>query len=255
MASKSLKNFLGISLVLFAAVTVLTLTGYYLYESGNRSNEVKGYAAILLDVTDPLTVQEQQSILNKFGDFVANTGANTQMEIFVVDTTSTNLLQPLVKGKSLVDVKRLPRGLAVANPQMQKTIWNNTFFKPLEAHLKVAMVGPNSTNSPIMESIQSVALTLFDPDPDRSKPRKLAIVSDLMQNTPGLSFYQSIPTLQQLRQSQVFRSHQIDLQGVQVELWPLRNKVAASLLDPLCKLWTDIITEQRGSVVGTNPVP
>ena len=186
---------------------------------------------------------------------MANTGANTQMEIFVVDTTSTNLLQPLVKGKSLVDVKRLPKGLAVANPQMQKTIWNNTFFKPLEAHLRQAMLGPNATNSPIMESIQSVALTLFDPDPDRSKPRKLAIVSDLMQNTPGLSFYQSVPTLQQLQQSQVFQSHKIDLRGVQVELWPLRNKVAAPRLDPLCKLWTDIITEQRGTVIGMNPVP
>lgn len=255
MASTSLKTFLGIALVLFAVTAVLTMTGYYVYESSSRSNEVQSYAAILIDTTDPLTVQEQQSILNKFGDFVANAGANTQMEIFVVDATSTNLLRPLVMGKSLVDVKRLPKGLAVANPQMQKTIWTNTFFKPLEGHLRQAMVATNSTNSPIMESIQSVALTLFDPDPDRSKPRKLAIVSDLMQNMPGLSFYQSVPTLSQLQQSKVFKSHQIDLRGVQVELWPLRTKVDVSLLDPLCRLWTEIVNEQGGTVVATNPVP
>ena len=246
---------MGISLIGFVVVAVLGMAGLYLYESSKRSNDVAAYAAILLDVTDPLTVQEQQSIINKFGEFVADTEANTQMEIFVVNTTSTNLLEPLVKGKSLVDIRRLPTGLAVANPEMQKAIWTNTFLLPLKTHLEAAMTGSNSTNSPIIQSIQSVALTLFDPGPNRSKPRKLAVVSDLMQNTPGLSFYGGIPSVQELQKLQEFTQHQVDLTGVQIEMWFLRNKIDPASCDQLLELWTDVFSHQGATVRPSMGVP
>ena len=53
--------------------------------------------------------------------------------------------------------------------------------------------------------------------------RHLLIVSDMLHNTPGLSLYKNIPSIEDFQASNYGRKSYLELKGVDVELYLLVN--------------------------------
>ena len=75
-----------------------------------------------------------------------------------------------------------------------------------------------------MESVQSVAIKHFQSTQRRDVPRRLIVVSDLLQNSDAISFYKNEPDFQRFRGSPQARGLNPDLRGVEIELWLIQRK-------------------------------
>ena len=78
-----------------------------------------------------------------------------------------------------------------SNPRLIKEKWDQRFSQPLEALFTKMLATPSADESPIFESIQSIAVTAFGSLPDSTTTRKLIVVSDMLQNVPEYSQYKT----------------------------------------------------------------
>ena len=164
-----------------------------------------------------------------------------------VDATSSKLLTPVIE--------RCNPGTAgdvteyTGNPEALRKQWEQDFKAPLDSAFQLLSVASGSERSPILESIQSVALTEFQTPQAEGKPRKLIVASDLLQNTDRLSFYGRLPTADEVLASDAFRAARTDLRGIDVELWMLqRTDSSSSQPRALPDLWDAMITEEGGNL-------
>lgn len=242
----------------FAIAGAIIVTGcaiYFSVVSGQRtldaetlcSSDVTSVTVLLVDVTDPMNLPQQQDFLNQLTKLKNSVPRYGQLTVVRVDAAAEKLLTPVIT--------RCSPGTAndtdaiKGNPQKVQRQWDEGFSAPLDQAFKGIVKASGAERSPIMESVQSIALTELQ-KPGREKvPKRLVIASDLLQNTPGISFYQSLPDPKEFTRSDAFRRVRTDLRGVDVELWQLQ-RVDASKTQPraLSALWEEAIDDQGGSV-------
>ena len=102
--------------------------------------------------------------------------------------------------------------------------WQQKFRAPLEEELRKLLTNKEAKSSPIMESVQSVAITHFQSTKRRDVPRRLIVVSDLLQNSDAISFYKDQPDFRRFHDSPQARGLNPDLRGVEIELWLIQRK-------------------------------
>jgi hypothetical protein len=248
---KKQKDWIGAGLILVSATVVISgLIAFLYFKSQDRA--AKHCTVVLLDVTDNLTLQEKQAVINNFQDLVLQAAPNTSFEVFRVQDISGSLLAPVGGAFNQVQGTAEANPL-VSNPQQQRKIWLDDFKQPLMEALETAISAESADRSPIMESVQSVALTSLLTPHAKTLPRRLVLVSDLLQHTSEFSFYRSIPDFPSLSSDSNYAKIKTNLVGVEVELWVLRNhtKDATQLAD----LWRRIIFDQGGNVSRIVPIP
>ncbi len=205
-------------------------------------------AILLVDVTDPMTVAQRQDFrnqLDKLRDSIPRFG---RLSIARVDSTSAELLHPVITrcnpGKAS-DVSE-----ETGNPKKLQKLWDEGFSAPLQQAFETISQASPAGQSPIMESIQSVALTDLNRGAAATKPRKLVIVSDLLQHTNDIDFYKPLPDADGLINSPAFKKVRADLNGVIVELWMLqRGDSDKTQTRELIDLWEAVLREQGATVV------
>lgn len=228
---------------------------YYSAVSGTRDldpvtlcpQDINSLTLLLIDVTDPMNRPQQQDFRNQLTRLKNSIPRYGQLSIMRVDSTGTALLTPLITRCS-PGTSRDTDNLK-GNPQKLERQWASGFSEPLERTFDEIVRAQGADRSPIMESVQSVALTEFQ-KPGRDKlPKRLVIASDLLQNTGAISFYKALPAPGDFVISEPFRRVRTDLRGVDVELWQLQ-RVDASATQPraLSGLWERALTEQGGVV-------
>lgn len=202
---------------------------------------------LLVDVTDPMNVPQRQDFQNQLVSLRNSIPRYGQLIVANVDATSESLLAPVI-------VRCNPGTAADVNdttgdPQATQRRYDQQFVRPLDAAFAEIAQASGASQSPILESVQSVALTELVTPAAANLPRKLVLVSDLLQNTPGANFYSSLPDPDDFIRSQAFRRTRTDLSGVEVELWMLeRGDAATTQPRTLIDLWDRIIGEQGGTV-------
>lgn len=248
---KKQKDWIGVFLLIVSATVVVSALGAFLYFK-NRDIAPKQFTVVLLDVTDNLSLQEKQAVANSFEENVLQAPSNTSFEVFRVQDISGSLLTPV--GDAFTQVQgNAEANPLVSNPGQQKQQWLQGFKVPLMQALETALSAGSASSSPIMESVQSVALTTLLKPNAKASPRKLIIVSDLLQHTDEFSFYKAIPNFLSLASDPNYAKLKTNLAGVDVELWVLRNhtKDATELAD----LWRRIVFDQGGTVSKIVPIP
>jgi hypothetical protein len=165
-----------------------------------------------------------------------------------VDSTGKALLTPVITRCSpgtASDTDEIK-----GNPQKLQRQWQDGFADPLEHAFRRMAMANGADQSPILESIQSIALTEFQKPGREDLPKRLVIASDLLQNTDGITFYRALPTPESFVQSESFSRVRTDLRGVEVELWQLqRDDAARTQPRALSALWESLIAEQGGTVI------
>lgn len=202
---------------------------------------------LLVDVTDPMNRPQQQDFANQLATLKNSIPRYGELSVMRVDSTGAQLLEPVITRCSPGTAKDTDelRG----NPQKIQRQWASGFSKPLDDAFQSLMQASGAARSPIMESVQSVALTVFQKPGREDIPKRLVLASDLLQHTPEISLYDQIPGTEGFVQSDAFRRVRTDLRGVDVELWQLQ-RLDGSQTQPraLSQLWQDVIEEQGGSV-------
>jgi hypothetical protein len=244
-------------MLLAVSALIVGLVGWQLWVqlSGQRSLDaslcpVAGedtQTVVLVDLTDPLTVPQKQDLINQL-ELVRNSLPKYgRLTLYKVAPTSDQLLQPVLDLCNPGDGSELSQGNA--NPAAARKRWQEKFSKPLDAAFISLAQETGAETSPVLQSVQSVALTKLQRPDAQGKPRKLVLVSDLLQNTEGLNFYKGVPNADGLKHSDTYLNSKADLRGVDMELWMLTRPGLAHIQNTaLAQLWADVFADQGARV-------
>lgn len=246
----------GVFLIVVVAIAVIGVAAAYFAAVDNQRvldpttlcpQDPSSVTVLLVDVTDPMNLPQQQDFLNQLTKLKNSIPRFGQLTVMRVDSTGETLLTPIITrcspgtGSDTDDIK--------GNPQKVQKQWEDGFAEPLDVAFKSIVRASGADQSPIIESLQSVALTEFQKPGREDVPKRLVIASDLLQNTQGISFYKKLPTPEDFVRSEAFRRVRTDLRGVDVELWQLQRLDAARTQPrALSELWERAIAEQGGMI-------
>lgn len=252
-AQEARKGWLQIAGVI--ALVAVVGVAYFTVARGNRALDSEtlcpvtpsSVTVLLVDVTDPMTTAQRQDFRNQLNRLRSSIPRYGQLIVTTVDSSSTKLLPPVIvrcnpgTAKDVSDWNGDPRGIQKAHDEK--------FIAPLDAAFDGLTRESAAARSPIFESVQSVALTDLATPEVAGLPRKLVLVSDLLQNTDAISFYGGLPTPDELINSAAFRRVRTDLKGVDVEIWMLeRSDANQTQPRALIDLWDAAIAAQGGRV-------
>lgn len=179
---------------------------------------------ILLDRTDPFTPTQQAAIRDRLNDVEDRTSQYDMIEIYTVEPTKTKLLQPEF---SMCNPGR-GEGISkwTGNPELMEGRWKRIFATPLQNLLDSILTTETARISPIMESIQSIVVTRLGSQAMISKkiPRRLIIISDLLQYVEGYSQYKPTVNYDQFKATPYYDHLRTDMSGIAIEIWYVRRE-------------------------------
>jgi hypothetical protein len=240
---------------LIVAITVLLAAGggaWYFHAKSTRTTLNKEtlcpeqgpaeITVVLVDRTDPFGTVQRAAIRTHLEDIRAEIPRHGSIELYSVGEIGPTLLRPEVK------ICNPGRGADVSaidnNPRRLERRWQERFANRLDAVFD-QMTEPNQgKTSPVLESIQSIAVTAFAGRARQDVPKKLVIVSDMLQHTPGHSQYSAVASYDAFRKSEYFRSVRADLRGIDVEILYVRRGTARSVQGQAhIKFWQAYLTD------------
>ena len=251
------QDLIGIALIV---LVVLVIAGggagyFYLQQTRVALDETtlcpKGGArtltVVLVDRTDPLTTIQRAALrrrLEEIKDSVAQYGA---LRIYSIEPIGETLLPPLV------NLCNPGRGADIdpkfGNPRLVEKRWRERFAIPIEALLDDLMQIHEADSSPIMESIQSIAVSILRGNAAAEIPKRLIIASDMLQHTVEYSQYKGGLDFQEFRKSGYYRRLQADLRGVEVEIiYVRRDTRRAAQGKAHIQFWRDYIGDLGGAL-------
>ena len=240
-----------------AVITIVLAVGgiYFSVVSGRRALDhetlcpasADSITVLLVDVTDPMNPAQRQDFSNQLAKLKNAIPRYGKLIVAKVDATQENLLVPVITRCNPGTAN--DESNATGNPAALQKQWEEGFDKPLTEAFDRLITASEAQQSPILESIQSIALTELQKPGLESTPKRLVVASDLLQNTKDVSFYRDLPEPSAFVASPLFRRLRTDLRGVTVELWMLERADAASTQPrALADLWDRIIDAQKGTV-------
>lgn len=211
------------------------------------SSKIASVTVLLVDVTDAMSITQKQDFLNQLSRLKSSVPMHGRLSVFKVGAIGATLLTPVITRCNPGDGSQTSE--LVGAPEKQRKMHAEQFSAPLDAEFATLAAASGADQSPILQSIQSASLTHLQGEAAAGKPRRLVVASDLLQNTPGLSFYKQLPSPPELLASPAFQSTASDLNAVQVELWMLfRPAHAAVQTRQLAELW-DAALSAQGAIV------
>jgi hypothetical protein len=207
---------------------------------------------LLLDVSDRFSEPQRlqlQNLLGRFRDSIHRFGL---IEVYTVDRLSRRVTEPVAHlcnpgtGEDLNKVYQ--------NPELARKKWQG-FATRLNADIERQIALPAMQSSPIFEAIQATALRTFGKPVYDGLPKRLVIVSDLMQNVPGaLSMYQAVPSFKSFEETPYYSRVRSDLGGVSVLLYYLARPTVKQQNQQHLAFWRDYLQAQGAELEGVEKI-
>jgi hypothetical protein len=129
-----------------------------------------------------------------------------------------------------------------------KKRYEEKFSSPINAMLAAMQTDEEQATSPIMEAVQAISIHDFG-DNSPAGQNSLTIVSDLIQNGGGLSFYHGIPDISGFTKSPIGKTLHADLSRVAISIYLItRLKDAKYQTDALGSFWIHWLTDEGAEV-------
>lgn len=191
---------------------------------------VRGPSAVtvvLIDATDNMSAVQRTAVLNRLARISDQLVANERLSIFQI-TPSGNLLSPkfsMCRPISAAETSALTGNKRLAAEQFEKK------FKPAANDaLNGLLTATAAEKSPIMEGIQAAAVSAFQAaDVPSTAPKRLVVVSDMLEHASAGSHYQGIPDFDAYRETSQFQRATSDLTGVNVIILYIRRDAGSSV--------------------------
>jgi hypothetical protein len=256
-------------LVIFAfigALIVAAVTAKMMLQSGQvrtdpdtlcPTRSTYAHTVVLIDKTDPLSEGQRRAFRSLIKEIREILEIREKLSIFVLD--DTNYSAPaaafaLCNPGTGADANELTQ-----NPRKIHRNYLARFGAPLDRVIDDLSLGEEARTSPIMEMIQSVS---FVSDFDATfAPRRLFIVSDMMQNTPEYSHYRSggkrskVLDFDRFRQSPRMAAVATNLDRVDVRIvYLIRPRTGALQTREHILFWEQFFAEAGARVTEVRPV-
>jgi hypothetical protein len=214
----------GVTLIVFSLLAVGALaTVYWWVSTGDEidrttmcpSTGPDGLTVFVVDATDTITAVQRASLHNHFERLVTSLPARWAIELFKVESLGSNLLHRT--GEQICNPGRESNAWT-HNRRLVEKRWHDAFWQPLQTWEEQVIRTPSAAESPILESLHSIAVTELQSAQIHGRPRKLILVSDMLQHTSGLSQYQRIESFTEFSRSPYYESVRTDWNGVDVEI-------------------------------------
>jgi hypothetical protein len=245
--------------VIGGALAVLALgvlgAGAYVYVSAARPPALdratlcpvegpRSITVVLLDSTDDIPDVGKHEIRTVLTDMAEAVPVYGLLEL--------RLLDPKLPGGRQIFAKCNPGDGAnlseyTANPRLAKKRWIEGFREPLEAALESGFQPLPGKTSPIMETVQRIAVDRFTGHAAEEAPKTLVLVSDMLENAPDYSQYAGDLTYGRFKSSRAYKRLQTDLHGAEVTIYYIQRASAKPFnsADHI-RFWVDWIRDNKG---------
>ncbi|HML92947.1 hypothetical protein [Methyloceanibacter sp.] len=199
----------------------------------------KSVTVVLLDTSDEWPDITRAEVRNRLGDIAADVPDYGLLEL--------RLLEPSKSGGRVIFSKCNPGDGSnlseiIGNPRMAHKIWMEQFNTPLQDALDKTMVTSESDSSPILSTIQRIAVDRFDD----GRPGHLVVISDMVEHTPDYSQYKGDLSYDRYRQTAAYKKQHTNLEGVDVTIFYVRRLRMDS--GKHIQFWTDWIADNNGAL-------
>jgi len=218
---------LGALRLLVAAIIVILIVGGFLYVKSRAlvtptdsqslcptKQSPTEVVAILLDPSDRLGEPQRiqlQSALDRVANAVQRFGL---VEVYRIGTSASSVPQPvlhLCNPGSGADVSRV-----YSNPDQVTKRWR-TWAASVATTIDTELSSDRQPASPIFETVQAIGVRAFGQRMFDNRPKRLVIVSDLLQNVEGkLDMYRELPSFDAFKNTPYYRQVRTDLSDVHV---------------------------------------
>lgn len=217
-----LRGFFALTL----SLAVLAGAGYAVYSSrqGGGLNPdnlcpaagPSGHVVLLVDQTDPLNFTQKQAFLAYLAEFGRGKVAPGELfSVFVIAGDVQQHAEPLFAMCN--PGAGSDKSVWTANPERWKRQFDSRFLQPMSELADSLLTAKPMSTSPIMEMLQLVAIEGFRQQAVAG-PKRLFVVSDMLQNTAAFSHYKADADFQKFSATPRFANLRADLSNVSVEL-------------------------------------
>ncbi|KPF82727.1 hypothetical protein IP70_19910 [alpha proteobacterium AAP38] len=182
--------------------------------------------AFVIDRTDSVTPVQRQLLTTRFEETRQSVPKHGLLQIYTVGPIKADVLKPdfsLCNPGSGEDLSQW-----TANPRLAKRTWATVFDQPLRHVLDGMLEAGQADQSPIMETIQSVASTAFAPYADAAD-KNLVVVSDLLQHSEAASQYKGAPAFESFKGTAAYRKVKANLSDVNVQVLYIRRETGKTI--------------------------
>jgi hypothetical protein len=204
----------------------------------------RSVAVVLLDSTDAIPDIARREIRTRLIDLAETLPSYELLEI--------RLLDPPTPGGKVIFSKCNPgdgAGLSeyTANPRLAKQRWQEGFRAPLDAAMEEGFQPLPGKTSPIMATIQRIAVERFTGRNVEDVPKLLVVISDMLEHGPDYSQYSGDLSFARFKASRAYKKVQTDLHGAQVQIYYLQRTTGKPInsADHI-RFWTDWIHDNNG---------
>ncbi len=204
-------------------------------------------AVVLIDQTDTFSAVQAADIRNQLDAYKATVPRFGELVIYGFAATEQGLPTPIARvcnPGSESDIDKLVESGARARRD-----WARLFDKPFKDVVSQVLQPKESQSSPIIETIQAVAVQEFGPAEMGNVPKKLIIVSDLLQHTPSMSHYGKLPDVATILSSDSFKKLRVDLRDVSLDLLYLHRLTKHGRQGPEHLAFWKALLEAQGATI------
>lgn len=130
----------------------------------------------------------------------------------------------------------------IANPRMAHKTWMEQFNAPLQDALDKTMITHETDSSPILSTIQRIAVDRFDDN----RPGHLVVISDMVEHTPDYSQYKGDLSYDYYKQTAAYKKQHTNLEGAAVTIFYVQRLRMNS--GKHIQFWTDWIADNDGTL-------
>lgn len=210
-------------------------------------NGPSAFTTILIDRTDNFGSISKADVEVQLHDILNETKENELVSLYVVKPVEKAPLQSLITICNPGNPDEADPW--VESPYIVDKNWKSKFKAPLDALLVQLLDEEKASLSPIMESIQSISVSALGGKRKSSLPRKIILISDLLQNSQTWSLYSQEPDFDAFSQADQTRGLNPDLRGVTIEIFFLQRETRRPVDEnQLLRFWVRWIGHYGGRV-------
>jgi len=218
-----------VGVLLLSGVGLIFAIGFAVYMTIDRSRQhgcaaagPSSLTAVIVDSTDQLTAVQRLALENELIGVVDNLPVGGGIQFWRVAPSSKHV--PEAEGAVVCNPGKTTSQWT-GNPAKVQKSYQNNFYTPSVATVRRLVSAHSEAESPIMETIQAVALRVFGaPEFAAVKDRRLVLASDLLQNSPTLNQLATVGPFEEFRHSDGFERVAAPLNNVNVEVLYLRRE-------------------------------
>jgi hypothetical protein len=210
----------------------------------------RSVTVVLLDSTDEIPDVGKREIRTILLDMAEALPAYGLLEL--------RLLDPMRAGGRSIFGRCNPgdgAGLSeyTANPRLAKKRWIEGFRQPLEEALDVGFRPAPGKTSPIIETVQRIAVDRFSGRAAEDIPKSLVLVSDMLEHEGDYSQYSGDLSYSRYKASRAYRKVQTDLHGAEVTIYYIQRTTARPINSvEHIRFWAEWIRDNKGRLKQAN---